>query len=291
MRDQDVFEKVKFDKSKDKVGEVEITKLYLIRELVSIAADVLRDRSWIFELKVCADGTEYSYSGDEITPEYKKIINAIRTADKAEIELYYTCYGGNNHGPFPLVYFLYELNREGKKPEGVDLSLYTLDLETGGDRGELFIFGKRGEKDYVGEVDLKEVTTLPEKAQWYAPTIAIAIEEEPYPLQNREAIRDLVEHMITIGNLADKMDTQFSIDDKFVSVYLGSPELNSAEEVYAYATEACKLKALLIDPETGEGEDIPVTLEFFSDSDGIPRMLSIQVKPDGNYVMRMASDE
>lgn len=290
-RDFDVYEKVKFDCAKDQDKEVEIIKGYLVDELVFIATNLLRSRGWINHLKLHVDDKEYFFTGREITPEYKKIIRALREAEKAELEIYYSYTGEYDEGPFPLVLFLYQLHREGKTLEGVDLSLYYLDMSEGVDRGHLAIYGERDGKRYAGEVAFKEILEIPEDAEWHVPMSGILIEGVAYPPQNKEAIQEVAERLISIGHLADKDCCEFDIDDESVFINFSSPILYSPEEVYAYAAEASKLEALFIDPETGEGEDIPVTLEFFSDAGDIPRMLSIETKIDGSYVMRMASDE
>lgn len=246
------------------------------------------------DLFVKADDEEYSFSGD-LTPEYKKIINAIKKAEELQITLSYWYEWHLNHRFLSIApEALSELFKEAPEEILEDASYAYLEYDysdISNDRGQLYAFRIKDGIVQKGEVELKEVSELPDNTSWHAPMATIVVEDE-IPGIDKDKFTQIAKELLTMSQHAEyentKDDDYLSLNENKIDFEVKYPELKSPDEVHRYATLAWELYQVL-NSNNSEREPHDVPVEFFSEDNREPRMLSIDVTGKDGYKMYMAS--
>ena len=83
-----------------------------------LGALMLNNDAKVFELNLKADGKDYSFSGEAVTPEFKELLDAMRSAIEIELNASYEYwwrggYANMNIGPFPVCELIEDMLKEG----------------------------------------------------------------------------------------------------------------------------------------------------------------------------------
>ena len=148
-------------------------------QLAALAALILiNEDARIYDLHMTADGKEYTYKGEEITPEFKTILTALTESAEVDLVVGYSYEWRANWdmyslvGPDPLMQFC-------KDPEfGMNGIFYSAwhNADCSDGNGVLVAYGEKDGKTYNGEVSYVTVTALPD-GSWYSPNSAIVYAE------------------------------------------------------------------------------------------------------------------
>ena len=135
------------------------------RNLAETGASMLDDLVYVDEIRLLADGKEYSYSGDCPGESYKEIIRSIKDAN--DIELSVTM-SGIGHISLLSAYdeleFFEKLHEEELKD--IFCSIWTRFDEDNAEPN-LYAFGEYNGRMYNGEVEFVDTDVFPE-GEWFA---------------------------------------------------------------------------------------------------------------------------
>lgn len=180
-----IFEHLKVRKNTE--DDYSIPVNIMVGQLASLAALMLSGEANIYSMKLVADGKEYAYQGDELTPGYKQILDAMSDAKEIDfsIDYHYLRRAGWQMyelvGPFPLMDFF-----DNPGEEDVSDAFYTAwnnaDCEDG--PGKLVAYGEHNGKVYSGLVEFEKVESIPEGTWDEQNTPVIIDTDEDFDAQN-----------------------------------------------------------------------------------------------------------
>ena len=250
-----------------------------------LGALMLNNDAEVFEMNLKADGKEYSFSGEAVTPEFKELLDAMSAATEIELSASYEYwwragYEHMNIGPFP-VCELIEGMLEESDIEAKDF-FYTMynsaDSEPG--FGILTAFGEKDGKQYCGIVELKEMEDVPVDGEWYAADTLICCEVEDLSEVNADEV-------IAACRAFDEIGGEYSLEanEKGISFYLNHTEaLKSRSDFERFAELYLNLYHTVYDGP-GMGSD----LQFMDTAGAVPRLLEWDINIDGSYTVKIAA--
>ncbi len=281
---------------------VESVRDYILSRLSFIAFKSKVGSAKFFSFDLRADGQRIRFTYEDAIVDFERYLKIIDYADKIDLRWNYELtwrprvvsylrwekeLENNPIGPHTLGRYLSTL--DDSELDCVSFSYYQTSDCLSGNRGWMFAYGKRAGQVFRGELPLRNVEVLPEKAVWTPPLTPIYIEGHPYPRENKDAILETIEQMV---QFADVVEANFVVEDgeDYAVITVDHVELKSPQEVHAFAKQASKLYDLLYNPHAEEPEP-PMMLEFCSLAHGEPRMLSIRPVLGDGYTLQMISDE
>ena len=310
----DYFEKLQFNTTESNAEHVATIKNLLEDKLANMVVQMLYDTIGL-HLYVNADGEEYYFSGESLS-RYKDIFNAVRRASQLHITFsywyeWYPSDMGLNVGPEVLTQFFEEASDE--LLEDTLYAYYVFDHSDGTiNRGQLYAYRMKDGMVQKGEVELKEITALPESASWEISPLGVVIEDDFPGIDKQELVR-IVNELVKLNDYTNQdleesnrrynellqaigTDTEgktynfhdLSMTGDTINFYVNNMSLGTPEQVHQYAALARELYFLLNQDENAEWIQ-PVPVEFYSEANEEPRILSIDVSGEDGYKMYMAS--
>ena len=236
-------------------------------QLAALAALMITGEAQVYKMKLIADGVEYGFSGEEVTPEFKKILQTMSDAKEIDfsIDYHYLWRAGWQMyelvGPFVLMGFFEDPGEE-------DLSdvFYSAwnnaDCEEG--LGKLVAYGKQDGKEYSGLVDFEQVPAIPE-GKWEEQRSTVIIDsDESF---NAEAHPELIAICRELADMS--IDSILDVDDG-LTFYLNNVTIDSAEQRVRYEELLKQLVAV-----TPEDLDIYIYGPFMDASGADARLMTI----------------
>lgn len=293
----DIKEHLRFEGRK--IGEncgAEICADVMRRQLAALAGRTLLDQAQIFRLRMTADGRDYVFSGEEITPEYKAILTALDRATDVDLVVDYHCIwrgdGGNydDLGPFALMSLLEDPEKE------IDLtnvfySVWNSDRSYYGKSGILRAYGSKAGQTYHGEVPFEPVDyegDLPfvarEQAE-HAPTGDWRGGNSPLVASFKKNEGADLSAFIAACNeftaICDKEDLQYTNYDDVIEFRLNRVNINSDRDVQCFLDLLKELKK----EATG---GFSLIAEFVELSRNDASLMVIEEDEQGEFVVRLA---
>ena len=207
----------------------------MIGQLSALAAVMLADDyNAIHRLKLIADGTEYTYSGAEITPAFREILKAMSEAKEIDFLIDYRYvwrFGWQMYdllGPFVLTEFFEKADEDEDLSNAFYCAWYSEESDEG--PGVLVAFGEKDGKTYSGPVEWKEVSSIPEGI-WDENFAAPILVESDDPID----IAQYPEFLETCRELNDLgHDTFFEYDKEGITFYLNNITMKTQEQKEKY---------------------------------------------------------
>lgn len=250
-----------------------------------LGALMLNNDAKVFELNLKADGKDYSFSGEAVTPEFKELLDAMRSAIEIELNASYEYwwrggYANMNIGPFPVCELIEDMLKEGDvEAKDFFYSMYnSADCEQG--YGILSAFGEKDGKQYCGVIEAKVVEELPEDGEWYAADTLICCEVEDLSEVNADEVIAACRAFDSIGG-----DYTLDANENGIDFYLNDVKpLGCREDFEKYIDLDLGLYRTVYD-----GPGMGDNLQFIDESGTIPRLLELEINIDGSYTVKMAS--
>ena len=200
-------------------------------QLAALAALMVMDEAKVYRMKLIADGVEYGFSGDEVTPAFKQILQTMSDAKEIDfsIDYHYLWRAGWQMyelvGPFVLMNFF-----DDPGEEDVSDVFYSAwnnaDCDEG--PGKLVAYGKHNGKEYSGLVDFEQVSAIPE-GKWEEQRSTVIIDtDESF---NAEAHPELLGICRELANMS--RDSILDVDDG-LTFYLNNVTIDTAEQRTRY---------------------------------------------------------
>ena len=200
-------------------------------QLAALAALMVMDEAKVYRMKLIADGVEYGFSGDEVTPAFKQILQIMSDAKEIDfsIDYHYLWRAGWQMyelvGPFVLMNFF-----DDPGEEDVSDVFYSAwnnaDCDEG--PGKLVAYGKHNGKEYSGLVDFEQVSAIPE-GKWEEQRSTVIIDtDESF---NAEAHPELLGICRELANMS--RDSILDVDDG-LTFYLNNVTIDTAEQRTRY---------------------------------------------------------
>ena len=237
-------------------------------QLAALAALMVIDEAKVYSMKLVADGIEYDFSGDEVTPEYKKILQAMSEAKEIDFSIDYHFLwraGWQMYelvGPFALMDFFRDPGEED-----VSNAFYcawnNADCEEG--PGKLVAFGRHNGKEYSGLVDFEQVPAIPE-GKWEEQRSTVIIDtDESF---DANAYPELLGICRELADMS--IDSFLDVDDG-LTFYLNNVTIDTAEQRARYEELVKKLMAVA-------PEDVEVYIDgpFLDPSGADARLMTIE---------------
>ena len=200
-------------------------------QLASLASLILIDEAEIYALSLTADGKEYSFEGEEITPEYKKILAALCESENVDIEVEYsfTCRANgtcDNVGPFEMMKVFEERDPEYDWSNVFYSAWNKADCNDG--CGTLVAYGINNGKTYSGTVPFDKVDHIPE-GKWICQDSPIYAS-----IKKNGDVDGFFAACRKFSAFCDEDDLGFSEIDDCEEFYLSNLTINSDEEVHRF---------------------------------------------------------
>ena len=237
-------------------------------QLAALAALMVTGEANVYRMNLVADGVEYGFSGDEVTPEYKKILQAMSEAKEIDfsIDYHYIWRAGWQMyelvGPFALMDFF-----DDPGEEDVSDVFYSAwnnaDCDEG--PGKMVAYGRHNGKDYSGLVDFEQVPSIPE-GKWEEQRSTVIIDtDESF---NAEAHPELLGICRELADMS--VDSILDVDDG-LTFYLNNVTINTAEQSARY-------EELLKQLVAAAPEDIDLYIDgpFLDPSGADARLMTIE---------------
>ena len=198
-------------------------------QLISLAGLMLIDEAEIQDLKMTADGVDYTFSGDQPDPGFRKLLSVMMETRDIDLSVDYSyIWRGTGSlydqvGPFLLMKFM-ENPGKGEKESLSDVFYSAWYCADGSCPGELAAYGTRNGKTYSGEVDLKQVTSIP-GGEWDELTMPMLIEaNDSLDAASAPQLGEVLRDLAGMG-----CDTDF-YDDDGLELYLNNLDISSDEK-------------------------------------------------------------
>ncbi len=226
----DVKEHLQFTGKEDAVDGAYIAADVMKVQLAALAGLILLDEAKIYRLQMTADGKDYQYEGAEVTPEFKKILNAIDDSSDVDLEIEYLWRGSwtpyENMGPFALMKTIEERHDEFDWSTVFYSAWYRPDSGEG--CGSLYAYGTKDGKTYNGEVSFEETTHVP-SGEWIAQDTPIAASVK---LNGAEADPAFIAACKAFEPFCEENDMSFDTydDEDIYEFYLSNLTIRTNEE-------------------------------------------------------------
>lgn len=200
-------------------------------QLADLGAAMLLGNAKNAELRLTADGKQYSFNGDVPGAEYKQIIQAIQNTNDIDFTVVYSGYVGDF--TFGLENYFRDLS--GNEMEGMFLSLWeNADCSDG--EGIVSAYGKYNGTMYRGKLEFRDTEAFSE-GEWYAGTFLIL--DSDMDEQTMTVTREFCQKLQTFIN----DDSGIYCDDGYFSYYMNNVTLHTTSDfeklvsLYAEATQ------------------------------------------------------
>ena len=209
----------------------ESTPLDIMRgQLLALAAVMLIGRAEIAELRMTADGVGYSYRGNHPSLKFRKLLSVMANSKDVDLSV---CYSYSSSvswsmygmvGPFPLMKYM-KNPCEGEKKSLSDVFYSAWYCADGSCPGELAAYGTRNGKTYSGEVDLKQVTSIP-GGEWDELTMPMLIEaNDSFDAASDPKLGEVLRDLAGMGH-----DTDLFYYNNCFNFYLNNLDISSDEK-------------------------------------------------------------
>lgn len=270
--------------------------------LALLGSMLLLDEASVDSIILTADGTEYTFSGNEITTDYHNIVRVLGTAKNIDMTAEYGTtwhVGCDETGilPISMCNFINEAIEE--TPEIAHDIFYSVYIEADCDEGNgtLYAFGERNGRFYSGAAEYTDVSEFPENGVWQTEAAAISLSLDDTADYDVNAIDSVCRELrdsfsvckeyslsfadgkISIGEEI-RPDT-FIAEDNSIEFHLNNPRLESAEDFEKLIRLFNELNELT-DGECG------YIFEFADWSGADARLVKIDFDENGKIKIKMA---
>ncbi len=253
------------------------TPLSIMRgQLTALAALMLIDRAEIGELKMTADGVDYSFSGNHPSLKFKKLFSVMADAKDVDLSVRYSYSSSVSWqmyqmvGPFPLMEYMNHPD-EGEKESLSDVFYSAWYCADGSCPGELAAYGTRNGKTYSGAVDLEQVSSIP-GGEWDELTMPMLIEaNNSLDAASDPKLGEVLRDLAGMGH-----DTDLFYYNNCFNLYLNNLDISSDEKT-ARLTELTHQLVSLAPEDAG----VRICGAFVDLSGDDARMLTIDYNENG----------
>lgn len=224
------------------------------------------------ELTLVADGKKYTFSGQQPTDEFYHLINAMAEAKSVDLIGFYD-YRFDDWFPEAqpaAPYCVANLFRsvDAQSPDGVFYSLYcTSDIDT--NTGMISAYGQKDNRTYCGTPAYHSIAELPETGIWFTPVPAVTYDAHDIASTDLQQITNICKELCTMSS-GDLLQT----GENEIHFSLEHLKLKSRADLEHYISLCHQLMVLT-------NGDCTVWEEFADLSAADPRMLQIDIQPDG----------
>lgn len=253
---------------------------YIRRQLASLAGLMLLDEAEVGRIQLIADGKEYSFSGKEITAEYKAIIDALWDAEDIDLMAAYeyvwkpeSVY--DNAGPFDLMTML-----DCFDDLDMDDVLYTAWSHGGFEHGcgVLAAYGTKDGKTFKGPVQFEKAAHV-SAGEWFcqdAPVFASAAKTGKDQLS---AFYAAGEEFTAFCSEDDMLFTEYEDTAEF---WMANLDLSSDDDVRRLIEMLKELRQL-----ADNDFSLMINMTDFSQKD--VRLMTIEEDGEGDFCINIAS--
>ena len=246
-----------------------------------LGALMLNDDAKVFEMNLKADGKDYSFAGSDITPEFKKLLDTMRSAEEIELTVSYEYvwragYEHMNIGPFPVCELIEKLLDENAiDSKDFFYSMYN-DADSEPGFGVLTAYGEKNGKQYCGVVELKTAEEFPNDGEWYAAEdllfcceIEESLDKEKVIIEACSAFDENIEYTL------EKQENELAFELKNVGVLKTKEDFERLESLCA---KLCRI-----------AHDYSFIGQFIDYSRNVPRLMEFDMDENSGCSIRIAS--
>ncbi len=236
-------------------------------QLAALAALTVKDEAEVYKMKLVADGVKYGYSGDEVIPALKQVIQTMSSAKEVgfSIDYHYLWRDGwemyELTGPFVLMNFFDNPGEE----DITDIFYSAWNNADGEGPGNLVAYGRHNGKVYSGLVDFEQVSAIPE-GKWEEQRSTVIIDtEESFDAKAYPELLGICRELADMGT-----DSVLGVE-KGLTFYLNNVTINTAEQRIRYEDLLKQLVAA-----APEGIDLYIDGPFLDSSGADARLMTIE---------------
>ncbi len=236
-------------------------------QLAALAALIVKDEAEVYKMKLVADGIEYGYSGDEVIPAFKQVIQTMSSAKEVDISIYYNYLWRSGWkmyelvGPFVLMNFFDDPGEE----DVTDVFYSAWNNAEGEGPGNLVAYGRHNGKEYSGLVDFEQVSAIPE-GKWEEQRSTVVMDtEESFDAKDYPELLGICRELADMG-----VDSALNIEEGR-TFYLNNVTINTAEQRVRYQELLKMLVAV-----APEGVDLYIDGPFLDSSGADARLMTVE---------------